>query len=465
MSKSPKKCKRVIGWALDENDINEYQKHLDECEQCRATDALLRVVRKTKNDHGALPPLDDLAVRKFADTVLAGHLGQQLEKSGEAQRKGVMKFRVRFAAAVMIVSALSWFFWTSQANETTPEKAVTAGQSSKQIVGSSFALLSGEVFMGEKPAITDGQVKSGSTVRTLDGRAVISLPYGIAVSMDKDTTLSVKEVKSGRFAVEFSAGSALFALDPRRKRHGFKVITTKGRIIVSGTVFTVESSMENIVVHLLRGSLIIEEENGVQRKILGKQSIILGEQETAPITRQINDQMLSRARELLNMKLGDHLSSLVSPPPGIVRVVEPERQRRNALVNDGTSKPLPTLKALMKKARRHKLESSWRAAAKVYEEVVRRYPASNDARTSYVSMGQLYLEKLKRPRRALRHFTRYLKQDDTGALAQEALYGKARALRKLGQKSDERTVLEELLAKYPKGLYAKLARKRIIALP
>jgi len=164
--------------------------------------------------------------------------------------------------------------------------------------------------------------------------------------------------------------------------------------------------------------------------------------------------------------IADHLSPLLKTDTSqsaydLKSVISREDRLITVPQNNSATKASPSLKTLMKRARAHKRAGDWQAAVAAYENVERLYPKSNDARTSQVSMGQLYLDKLNQPSQALRHFNAYLKHGATGALAQEAMYGKAAALRKLGQRAAERDALNSLLAQYPDGFHAGLAQKRL----
>ena len=94
-----------------------------------------------------------------------------------------------------------------------------------------------------------------------------------------------------------------------------------------------------------------------------------------------------------------------------------------------------------------------------YRELERRFPGSEEARLSEVSHGKLLLQT-GNASEAERHFAGYLSAEG-GALAEEALVGRAESLRRLGRGADEQRVWEELVRNYPGTLYAAHARGRI----
>jgi TolA-binding protein len=103
-------------------------------------------------------------------------------------------------------------------------------------------------------------------------------------------------------------------------------------------------------------------------------------------------------------------------------------------------------------------------AISLYDELERRFPSSDEARTSHVSLGRLLLDRGLWGE-ALPQLDEYLAANPAGTLAPEALFGKARALDALGRRDDARRAWARLLASSPDGVYAAQARQRLDALP
>ena len=101
-----------------------------------------------------------------------------------------------------------------------------------------------------------------------------------------------------------------------------------------------------------------------------------------------------------------------------------------------------------------------RMAARRYDLLEHRYPASPEAAVSLVSAGDV-LMRLGEPAAALEHFDRYLATNGRGALALEALLGRARSLRDLGRQPEELETWRELLRRFPGSLYEASARRRV----
>ncbi|HTB60439.1 MAG TPA: tetratricopeptide repeat protein [Polyangia bacterium] len=99
-------------------------------------------------------------------------------------------------------------------------------------------------------------------------------------------------------------------------------------------------------------------------------------------------------------------------------------------------------------------------AADLYRRLQREFPASPEAMLSAVPLGGLLLGD-GLPRAALTEFDGYLARAHGGALIPEALYGRARALGRLGDRGEERKAWTRLCADFPDSAYAQLGRHRL----
>lgn len=103
-------------------------------------------------------------------------------------------------------------------------------------------------------------------------------------------------------------------------------------------------------------------------------------------------------------------------------------------------------------------------AARLYDDLARRFPGSREEIVARVLHGQLLLAELRDPAAALQWFQRYLAGEPTGALAEEARLGRAQALRASGLRDEERAAWDELLRRHPTSVHAGAARARLAAL-
>lgn len=102
-------------------------------------------------------------------------------------------------------------------------------------------------------------------------------------------------------------------------------------------------------------------------------------------------------------------------------------------------------------------------ATQLYRLLQRKFPGSQEAHLSLVTLGSLQLNS-GNAAGALATFNRYLSRGGGRALEAEALYGQAQALRRLGRIGEERRVWERLLARHPGSGYAPQARERLDSL-
>ena len=99
-------------------------------------------------------------------------------------------------------------------------------------------------------------------------------------------------------------------------------------------------------------------------------------------------------------------------------------------------------------------------AVSLYHELESRYPKSDEALLAHMMLGRLEFSR-GNAGRALVAYERYLQAAPSGALAQEALQGKAQALHALGIKDEERAAWQELLHRFPTSAYSEAAREHL----
>jgi TolA-binding protein len=98
-------------------------------------------------------------------------------------------------------------------------------------------------------------------------------------------------------------------------------------------------------------------------------------------------------------------------------------------------------------------------AEHLYSELIARYPTSDEARLSQITLGKLLLASGE-PAQAEREFRRYLSAS-AAPLAEEALVNQAESFRAMNRAGDERKAWQRLLAQHPGSVYAARARARL----
>jgi hypothetical protein len=172
----------------------------------------------------------------------------------------------------------------------------------------------------------------------------------------------------------------------------------------------------------------------------------------------------------LDSATSGHGDELAPPPPPVDTVLDtpaaipapaprPTSTKR-AVVGPSDNLP-PSARDLFSSANAARRTNDGSRASALYRELQQRYPTSSEALVSRVSFGRVLLEQLGDPAGALVQFDGYLSQTAHTALAEEALFGRATALSRLGRLDAERETWRTLLARYPFSTYAERARVRL----
>jgi TolA-binding protein len=143
----------------------------------------------------------------------------------------------------------------------------------------------------------------------------------------------------------------------------------------------------------------------------------------------------------------------------------PKAQRRapvspSASTAAAVETPNETASVLFGNANRERRQAHAAVATGLYDELERRFPRSEEARVSHVSLGRLLLERSAWSE-AKTQFDEYLTLSPDGILAPEALFGRAQALRALGRRDEERATWTELLTRFADSVYASRGRHRV----
>jgi len=153
-------------------------------------------------------------------------------------------------------------------------------------------------------------------------------------------------------------------------------------------------------------------------------------------------------------------SAVAAAPTSDLPEVAPEGSGRSAPSAAETPATATDLFARANEARRGGRTQN---AVRLYRELEQRFPGSEEAMASRVSLGRLYLDRLGDANSALDQFNGYVAAR-SGALREEALVGRAVALQRLGRTTEERAAWETLLASYPASMSADRARARLAEL-
>ena len=172
----------------------------------------------------------------------------------------------------------------------------------------------------------------------------------------------------------------------------------------------------------------------------------------------------SFVRPRLFRRAGPATRSETRPPPvAPPRALQPPQRRAVARpIREGVvaATAPETAASLFAAANAARSEGDLRRAVALYEALRASFPDSAEARVSSVSRGDLLL-RLEEPARALRAFDAYLSEGGGGALREEALFGRARSARRLGEAAVEQGTWSRLLKEFPSSAYGPVARQRL----
>jgi ferric-dicitrate binding protein FerR (iron transport regulator) len=515
--------KRAEGLEISASEGALYERHLAECESCRAERKALGAM---SDDAGAGPSeaLDDIARRRYVDRVLERYDAPPSDaRFTEPARRSVSR-RLTFgvagglaaAAAIALVIAAAMQGGEGDARPD-PGEAVDAAAYAGRVL-----LVAGDAAAFQ-PVVSDEPFEVGQAVTTGSGRTVLSLSTGITIAVLPESRVTIQRLDNEAMEVDLQGGSLVALVTPGREGPPFVVGTRHGAVTVTGTVFAVDDDGDDVEVRVIRGKVTIDDDVGEEPRPVGPtEATVLGRPAVRPARSDesaaawktisvfdlldpgagaivdvrsipagadvvIDGVSLGRTPVVAAVRAGHRRLELTlegrEPVRELVDVLEGETVSRAfelapvepadvvALVDAGDGAegaPAHEVEVdpagLLTRAQDLRGARDWDGAARVYRELIRRAPRSAEAASALVSLAQIELGKLGAPGKALRRFEAYLSGHPRGPLALEALYGKARALRALGRKADERAALERFLQRFPRALQAGEARRRLAAL-
>ena len=156
------------------------------------------------------------------------------------------------------------------------------------------------------------------------------------------------------------------------------------------------------------------------------------------------------------------LPPAIVPPPPVI----PARPtwRRGTLTASDVRGAEEGAAAIFGAAERAREDGEFVEARRLYGQLASRYRGTREERSARVLSGQMLLDDLDEPAAALRAFDGYLRDEPGGTLAEEAVVGRAQALRRLGRADAEAAAWNDLLVRYPRSVHAELARERLAGL-
>jgi ferric-dicitrate binding protein FerR (iron transport regulator) len=323
----------------------------------------------------------------------------------------------------------------------------------------------------------------------------------ITTCFSNGSALAFADSEDG-MAVELERGRVVVTLDSLPPGQSFSVVTSKGSVAAIGTSFEVWIDDQGTVrASVLEGRVVVRDAVG-ERPLAAGETTRLGDGEighfgsdalawsrahveTASLWRHsapgvlvlnatddatrgasVSVDALAVGHAPLSMLLppGEHLVAQAGNARGASVEIEEGATREFSLTPPDTTdrpsagRPRPTADQLVRMANEARGAHRYRDVARYLDRLLRAYPDGDDAQNARVELGDLLLDKLGNPKKALRLFDAYLSRG--GPLDPEARHGRVRALERLGRPRDERAAIDAFLAKYPNDWRAKQLRAR-----
>jgi hypothetical protein len=299
-----------------------------------------------------------------------------------------------------------------------------------------IASTGGAVDVDGVPARFEQALPVGALVYARVSVTCLSLDPGVRACLAPGSLLRVVDVGAAR-RLELLNGRIAARLDPQPAGSGFAILTRDGSALAVGTAFSVEAAAAGrpSVTRVLHGTVLVRSASGVELRVTAQHAASMrGEWlELAPRD-EARDQALLRGE------------SASAPPAG------PAAGRSNR------ARFVPSASDSLQLARECAAAGDVDGALAAYRGLFDRYGDSAEAHAARVPYGELLLGARANPQAALDAFEHYLSSG--GALAEEASFGRVRALRALHRTADERAAIESFLHAFPDGPLATALRGR-----
>jgi len=464
-------------YVLDQ-DKNYLKHHLQNCNYCRADIAAIELI--SSEDTSNIK--DDLFERKLFNEVIAiaeqKDFEKQIaidEKSNLIRRKKISKV-LPMVAAVAAVLLISFVFYKLDFNDDNFQANNDNNAQTNKLVLNSIAKPTKVETKKDKLSISKTNIKTSSSITeqnsksiiaTGNQRTVIYLTPDITVIAESKSEISMGQVNDQLMEIVLSKGELIASVNPKRKGPKFVVSTVFGSVEVKGTVFRVRVLDRYTEVNVLRGSVKVTSKTGQNHMIkngfgmnIGSDEFGLGPDRVADIKSKLSMQNNIESNEVAVLDLSEVLPNgqIIAPKNNKEDVVESlETEPTTVAMN---AKRKPKLKQLLAQARAYKKENNWEKALTAYAKIGRYYSHTAEGAASFVVMGNIKLERQGRAASALKNFNKYIALGKT-TLLQEALFGKAKALRQVGRNYEELETLRRFATKFSGSVHIKNVKKRI----
>ena len=510
---------RAAKGPLTEDNETFISEHLAICPQCMAERLVLDEVA---NDN--VPSsfsFDDLSKKRFISNIINEADKPAYDETIPQKKKRYASIIVATAAAavvlVLTLAGLGIFRFETSSGvvEEDNELSVSVNKDAQTKIS---ILLTSEQHQSIVAAGT--QVKPGQKLASQTGSLAFEITGGISAIIEEDAIAFVSMAQGKGIEIRLVQGTLLVSVQPGREGPPFSVLTDRAEMRVTGTVFAVSAKPDKHRLQVLRGKVEVRGDNGLRTKVSANQVSTSPNWKIEPTVDADKEKMWQKLATLNHLTSQNSMTTDIQSIPFGAKVYIDETYigktpltaqvgvghhrlalgldgyqavkeqfdaakdtkltRMFELIRNDSTMDQKTAKSdgreqaaissfakssdgssqLLSMALKQRMEGKWKKAAKTYEELIRTYPASGEAKSALISLGKLQLDKLNQPRAALRRFDQYLSLHG-GPLSREALFGKASAFRAIGFTDKEKETLQLFLKQYPEALEAPSAKKRL----
>jgi ferric-dicitrate binding protein FerR (iron transport regulator) len=321
------------------------------------------------------------------------------------------------------------------------------------------------------------------------------LSPGATACLGAGSEVTTARLVSPRRLLDLVRGRVVVSLAPQAPGTSFGVATRAGTVTAVGTIFSVEILANgDTIARCERGEVVVQAAgSSAEQRLLAGEQLRIGDAHAAtPLPSH------DRRRDLSLLTYREDRSAARGEKPADVGEREERASARNEKSEPargsseamrGASEPSPgatmpapavipapasatappraadpgaraPVRDLLGRARALRTQGAFREAAEAYRAAYASDPRGAEGRTALVALGGLLLSELNDPAGALAAFDGYL-SERKGALAQEAEFGRIRALRALGRYDAEKAAIQSFLGAHPEGPDAQVLRRRL----